>query len=112
MYTGYESGAAIMERLCVFRRSVRWLLLLLPLLLLLLSGGEGRESELNYVTCGSLVKLLNTRHNVRLHSHDVKYGSGNRGPEFKKEIWACKAVVMLFNRVKAGFIVGKLLYPQ
>ncbi|MED6281852.1 Stromal cell-derived factor 2-like protein 1 [Characodon lateralis] len=75
MYTGYETGAAIMERLCVFRGSVRWLLL--PLLLLLLSGGEGRESELNYVTCGSLIKLLNTRHNVRLHSHDVKYGSGS-----------------------------------
>lgn len=47
------------------------------LLLLLWSSCEGRESELNYVTCGSLVKLLNTRHNVRLHSHDVKYGSGN-----------------------------------
>lgn len=28
------------------------------------------------VTCGSVVKLLNTRHNVRLHSHDVRYGSG------------------------------------
>lgn len=45
--------------------------------LLLCSVGDGRASELNYVTCGSLVKLLNTRHNVRLHSHDVKYGSGN-----------------------------------
>lgn len=47
------------------------------LFLLLWSNCEGRESELNFVTCGSLVKLLNTRHNVRLHSHDVKYGSGN-----------------------------------
>lgn len=46
------------------------------LFLLLWSQCEGRESALNYVTCGSLVKLLNTRHNVRLHSHDVKYGSG------------------------------------
>lgn len=45
--------------------------------LLLWSKCEGRESELNTVTCGSLLKLLNTRHNVRLHSHDVKYGSGN-----------------------------------
>lgn len=34
-------------------------------------------SEFEYVTCGSVVKLLNTRHNVRLHSHDVKYGSGS-----------------------------------
>lgn len=47
------------------------------LIVLLWSDCEGRESELDYVTCGSLVKLLNTRHNVRLHSHDVKYGSGN-----------------------------------
>lgn len=47
------------------------------LFVLLWVNCEGRESELNYVTCGSLVKLLNTRHNVRLHSHDVKYGSGN-----------------------------------
>ncbi len=46
------------------------------LFVLLWSTCEGRDSELNYVTCGSLVKLLNTRHNVRLHSHDVKYGSG------------------------------------
>jgi len=30
-----------------------------------------------YVTCGSALKLLNTGHNVRLHSHDVKYGSGS-----------------------------------
>ncbi|KAM4607961.1 stromal cell-derived factor 2-like protein 1 [Polymixia lowei] len=47
------------------------------LVFLFWSNCEGRESELNYVTCGSLVKLLNTRHNVRLHSHDVKYGSGS-----------------------------------
>ncbi|XP_061880233.1 stromal cell-derived factor 2-like protein 1 [Entelurus aequoreus] len=38
---------------------------------------EGIESAFKDVTCGSLVKLLNTRHNVRLHSHDVKYGSGS-----------------------------------
>lgn len=45
-------------------------------LLVLRSDCEARDSDLSYVTCGSLVKLLNTRHNVRLHSHDVKYGSG------------------------------------
>ncbi|XP_077317763.1 stromal cell-derived factor 2-like protein 1 [Lithobates pipiens] len=38
---------------------------------------QGSEEEAEYVTCGSVVKLLNTRHNVRLHSHDVKYGSGS-----------------------------------
>ncbi len=31
----------------------------------------------DYVTCGSAVKLLNSKHEVRLHSHDVKYGSGS-----------------------------------
>ncbi|CAG2162104.1 unnamed protein product [Oppiella nova] len=31
----------------------------------------------SYVTCGSLIKLMNTNYNVRLHSHDVKYGSGS-----------------------------------
>ena len=33
--------------------------------------------EYDYVTCGSSLKLMNVRHNVRLHSHDVKYGSGS-----------------------------------
>ncbi|KAG8455915.1 hypothetical protein GDO86_001925 [Hymenochirus boettgeri] len=37
----------------------------------------GLGNDIEYVTCGSVVKLLNTRHNVRLHSHDVKYGSGS-----------------------------------
>ncbi|KAK1891954.1 Stromal cell-derived factor 2-like protein 1 [Dissostichus eleginoides] len=57
----------ILHVLHVFVRSLMFLLLW--------SKCEGRESELNHVTCGSLLKLLNTRHNVRLHSHDVKYGS-------------------------------------
>ncbi|KAL3317495.1 hypothetical protein Ciccas_003844 [Cichlidogyrus casuarinus] len=29
------------------------------------------------VTCGSLLKLKNERYDARLHSHDVKYGSGS-----------------------------------
>ncbi|XP_037785078.1 stromal cell-derived factor 2-like [Penaeus monodon] len=29
------------------------------------------------VTCGSVVKLYNSYYKVRLHSHDVKYGSGS-----------------------------------
>ncbi|XP_051536490.1 stromal cell-derived factor 2-like [Myxocyprinus asiaticus] len=33
--------------------------------------------EMDFVTCGSVVKLLNVKHNVRLHSHDVRYGSGS-----------------------------------
>ncbi|CAN2387855.1 dolichyl-phosphate-mannose-protein mannosyltransferase activity [Pristimantis euphronides] len=35
------------------------------------------SSELSAVTCGSVLKLLNTKHNVRLHSHDVRYGLGS-----------------------------------
>jgi len=34
-------------------------------------------SDLDYVTCGTVLKLVNTRSDVRLHSHDVKYGSGS-----------------------------------
>ena len=33
--------------------------------------------DYEFVTCGSSLKLLNTHNNVRLHSHDVKYGSGS-----------------------------------
>ncbi len=29
------------------------------------------------MTCGSSLKLMNAHHRVRLHSHDVKYGSGS-----------------------------------
>lgn len=34
-------------------------------------------SKTKYVTCGSVAKLKNVDHNVRLHSHDVKYGTGS-----------------------------------
>lgn len=30
-----------------------------------------------FVTCGSALKLASVENNVRLHSHDVKYGSGS-----------------------------------
>lgn len=40
-------------------------------------GAAARGGGSGPVTCGSVVKLLNVRHNVRLHSHDVRYGSGN-----------------------------------
>ncbi|XP_071550076.1 stromal cell-derived factor 2-like [Panulirus ornatus] len=35
----------------------------------------GRGTQ--HVTCGSVVKLYNAYYKVRLHSHDVKYGSGS-----------------------------------
>jgi len=34
-------------------------------------------SNLDYVTCTSLMKLENQNYMVRLHSHDVKYGTGS-----------------------------------
>ncbi|XP_050393842.1 stromal cell-derived factor 2 [Patella vulgata] len=38
---------------------------------------SGIEMNYEYVTCGSVLKLINSQHDVRLHSHDVKYGSGS-----------------------------------
>ncbi|PSN32132.1 hypothetical protein C0J52_11757 [Blattella germanica] len=35
----------------------------------------GRSNQ--YVTCGSVLKLMNVGYKVRLHSHDVKYGTGS-----------------------------------
>lgn len=42
-------------------------------------GGDSSKPNLkyDYVTCGSMIKLLNTYHQRRLHSHEVKYGSGS-----------------------------------
>lgn len=34
-------------------------------------------AKARYVTCGSVVKLLNVDYRSRLHSHDVKYGTGS-----------------------------------
>lgn len=52
-------------------RLVQTLFLLLSCIL-----GLSLGTELSFVTCGSVVKLMNIKHNVRLHSHDVRYGSG------------------------------------
>jgi dolichyl-phosphate-mannose--protein O-mannosyl transferase len=35
------------------------------------------SSSYPYVTCGSVIKLVNNNYKIRLHSHDVKYGSGS-----------------------------------
>lgn len=50
------------------------------------------------VTCGSALKLVNTHFGVRLHSHDVKYGSGSgqqsvTGTDVQEDVnshWAIK----------------------
>ncbi|XP_014731888.1 PREDICTED: stromal cell-derived factor 2 [Sturnus vulgaris] len=70
--SGRASASCGME---AARRPPVLLRLLLPLLAAAL-GAAGRGGP-GPVTCGSVVKLLNVRHNVRLHSHDVRYGSGS-----------------------------------
>ncbi|KAF7266224.1 hypothetical protein GWI33_020410 [Rhynchophorus ferrugineus] len=39
--------------------------------------GHLSEARQQFVTCGSVIKLMNTDYRVRLHSHDVKYGTGS-----------------------------------
>lgn len=34
-------------------------------------------SKAEFVTCGTILKMINTDLRLRLHSHDVKYGSGS-----------------------------------
>ncbi|KAK0066079.1 stromal cell-derived factor 2-like isoform X1 [Biomphalaria pfeifferi] len=43
----------------------------------LLDSIYSSKFDYDFVTCGSALKILNTAHNARLHSHDVKYGSGS-----------------------------------
>ncbi|XP_041476222.1 stromal cell-derived factor 2-like [Lytechinus variegatus] len=38
---------------------------------------EAAQMEYEYVTCGSIVKLINQKYGARLHSHDIHYGSGS-----------------------------------
>ncbi|CAH8614341.1 unnamed protein product [Dicrocoelium dendriticum] len=45
---------------------------LLPLFLSWCYGYHGNE-----VTCGTVLKLVNSQYKVKLHSHDVMYGSGS-----------------------------------
>jgi len=47
---------------------------LLPLIYLLLPSVYSRDRD---VSCGSVIKLESLAHKIRLHSHDVKYGSGS-----------------------------------
>lgn len=53
--------------------NLKCVLLLLQILLTDITQTEG----LSEVTCGSVVKMLNTEFQVRLHSHDVMYASGS-----------------------------------
>lgn len=42
-----------------------------------IAGGLCHGSHLSQVTCGSLVKIKNNIYDGRLHSHEVRYGSGS-----------------------------------
>lgn len=71
----------------------------------------------SYVTCGSVVKLLNVDYRSRLHSHDVKYGTGSgqqsvTGVETSDDVnshWTIKGptgkVCHRGNEIKCGEII-------
>nr|CAG4641224.1 EOG090X0E0P [Eulimnadia texana] len=61
--------------------------------------GKGAQ----YVTCGSAIKLQNLSYKVRLHSHDVKYGSGSgqqsvTGTDQKEDVNSHWAIYGPFNQ--------------
>nr|CAG4645136.1 EOG090X0E0P [Leptodora kindtii] len=74
--------------------SLQTLISILLIALNYLSHVSGRGGQ--FVTCGSVMKLQNLSYKVRLHSHDVKYGSGSgqqsvTGTEAKEDVnshWA------------------------
>lgn len=55
--------------------SMRVLVSSFAILSLYISCIQGRGTQ--HVTCGSVLKLVNVDYNVRLHSHEIKYGSGS-----------------------------------
>jgi hypothetical protein len=70
------------------------------LLTLLVPGGGASKTSVGLVTCGSVLKLLNTHHRVRLHSHDIKYGSGARGwgsPRGRGRGWGFEGAVVVVS---------------
>lgn len=50
---------------------------ILFLFVALIDGVFNSQFDYEFVTCGSALKILNQESQVRLHSHDVKYGSGS-----------------------------------
>ncbi|XP_059049550.1 stromal cell-derived factor 2 [Achroia grisella] len=52
-------------------------ILLISLFYTLFLIDKSQGSKADYVTCGTILKLMNTDLRLRLHSHDVKYGSGS-----------------------------------
>lgn len=58
-------------------RSVKAALFFKIFLIILFCVGSTTAKGTKYVTCGSVLKLMNVNYNVRLHSHDINYGSGS-----------------------------------
>ncbi|KAK3924691.1 Stromal cell-derived factor 2-like protein 1 [Frankliniella fusca] len=52
-----------------------YFLLVLLCVTLMFSYASGKSAR--YVSCGSVIKLMNSATKIRLHSHDVKYGTGS-----------------------------------
>ncbi|XP_013105686.1 stromal cell-derived factor 2 [Stomoxys calcitrans] len=92
-------------------------ILLVTLLAVLCKIQTAFAAKKNFVTCGSIVKLLNTDYSMRLHSHDVKYGSGSgqqsvTAIELKEDVnshWTIKAATNKYcergEPVKCGDII-------
>ncbi|XP_076456732.1 stromal cell-derived factor 2-like [Babylonia areolata] len=59
------------------RNGILGALLSFAVLPLIFQHGSASDFDYEYVTCGSTLKMLNPYSNTRLHSHDVKYGSGS-----------------------------------
>eukprot|EP00762_Andalucia_godoyi_P002540 ANDGO_02795.mRNA.1 hypothetical protein len=65
---------------CGGQRSLVYALLISSAVLLILGSppaNAGANDDHSYVTCGSMMKLEHMATRYRLHSHEVKYGSGS-----------------------------------
>ena len=68
------------------------------------------------VTCGSVIKLQNLSYKIRLHSHDVKYGSGSgqqsvTGTDQKEDVNSHWAVLGPINETCKRGSSSFLFYP-
>ncbi|XP_072935707.1 stromal cell-derived factor 2 [Epargyreus clarus] len=59
----------------IFIVSAAFPVLVILILIGLIQISEGSKAQ--FVSCGTILKLMNTDLRLRLHSHDVKYGSGS-----------------------------------
>ena len=59
------------------RENLSYLFPFLIFTILALWTSSAKAKGTQYVTCSSVLKLMNVDYKVRLHSHDIKYGSGS-----------------------------------